>query len=168
MIEEHGSRFKVGLNLVEDQLFMFQVLPEVQRVRRIGDVMYGYRENRDSLMKTWSVEDFVGEMKLYGEVMRKSDLWRKHGMRRTLSHYFEVMQSDCYPKEKCRALYEQCFEAYVEPAYEIMVREYGVRYGVMVRSFMRMSRYSFLCGYWLFRYVLRAVTRGMSGKKRGE
>lgn len=78
VIEENHIRFDEELSLGEDNLFLFEIFPNVEQIVYIPDQLYNYRCERTGSLMDKSTKDLEWRMKMHISILEKIiRVWKK-------------------------------------------------------------------------------------------
>ena len=91
VIDSANLRFKEGLKLAEDQLFMLTAMAHSKRMRRIQDTLYCYFINENSVTENARFNDVYNSIIAYSEFKHR-DLFHRHIDSMILAQVFAALR----------------------------------------------------------------------------
>ena len=115
IVKEHSLRFDEKVRLGEDQIFLLSHMQYCNRIQRIGDVLYFYRDNEQSAVNNPKPEYEMTSVGAFKELKRTNPIAKKRCDAMFMYYFIPLVISSNTPASVIKDLYKDINLEYLSP-----------------------------------------------------
>ena len=115
IVKEHSLRFDEKVRLGEDQIFLLSHMQYCNRIQRIGDVLYFYRDNEQSAVNNPKPEYEMTSVRAFKELKRTNPIAKKRCDAMSMYYFIPLVISSNTPTSVIKDLYKDVNLEYLSP-----------------------------------------------------